>query len=53
MPILVFSMYADPVIASRALAGATGYLVRNTSAADLLEAFDKVWPDLHQPRPCA
>jgi DNA-binding NarL/FixJ family response regulator len=43
MPILVFSMHADPVIASRALeAGATGYLVKDTSAADLLEAFDKV-----------
>jgi len=43
MPILVFSMHADPVIASRALeAGATGYLLKDTSAADLLEAFDKV-----------
>lgn len=43
MPILVFSMHTDPVIASRALeAGATGYLVKDTSAADLLEAFDKV-----------
>lgn len=43
MPILVFSMHADPVIASRALEmGATGYLVKDTSAADLLEAFDKV-----------
>ncbi|MFG1343286.1 response regulator transcription factor [Xanthobacter autotrophicus DSM 431] len=43
MPILVFSMHADPVIASRALeAGATGYLVKDTSAADLLDAFEKV-----------
>lgn len=43
MPILVFSMHADPVIASRALeAGATGYLLKDTSTADLLEAFDKV-----------
>lgn len=42
-PILVFSMHADPVIASRALeAGATGYLLKDTSAADLLDAFDKV-----------
>jgi two-component system invasion response regulator UvrY len=42
-PILVFSMHADPVIASRALeAGATGYLLKDTSASDLLEAFDKV-----------
>jgi DNA-binding NarL/FixJ family response regulator len=43
MPILVFSMHADPVIASRALeAGATGYLVKDTSAADLIDAFEKV-----------
>ncbi len=42
-PILVFSMHADPLIASRALeAGATGYVSKDTSAADLLEAFDKV-----------
>lgn len=42
-PILVFSMHADPIIASRALeAGATGYLLKDTSAGDLLEAFDKV-----------
>lgn len=42
-PILVFSMHADPVIASRALeAGATGYLLKDTSASDLLEAFEKV-----------
>lgn len=43
MPILVFSMHADPVIASRALeAGATGYLLKDTSPGDLLDAFDKV-----------
>ncbi|MCL8382718.1 MULTISPECIES: response regulator [Xanthobacter] len=43
MPILVFSMHADPVIASRALeAGATGYLLKDTSPDDLLEAFEKV-----------
>jgi two-component system, NarL family, invasion response regulator UvrY len=43
MPILVFSMHADPVIASRALeAGATGYLLKDTSPGDLLEAFEKV-----------
>lgn len=43
MPILVFSMHSDPVIASRALeAGATGYLVKDTSAADLVDAFEKV-----------
>lgn len=43
MPILVFSMHADPVIASRALeAGATGYLLKDTSPDDLIEAFEKV-----------
>ncbi len=43
MPILVFSMHADPVIASRALeAGATGYLLKDTSPNDLIEAFEKV-----------
>ncbi len=43
MPILVFSMHADPVIASRALeAGATGYLLKDTSPSDLIEAFEKV-----------
>ena len=43
LPILVFSMHADPVIASRALeAGATGYLLKDTSPGDLLEAFEKV-----------
>lgn len=43
MPILVFSMHADAVIASRALeAGATGYLVKDTSASDLVDAFEKV-----------
>lgn len=42
-PILVFSMHADPVISSRALeAGATGYLLKDTSASDFLEAFEKV-----------
>jgi two-component system invasion response regulator UvrY len=42
-PILVFSMHSDPVIARRALeAGATGYLLKDTSASDLLEAFDNV-----------
>jgi len=42
-PILVFSMHADLVISSRALeAGATGYLLEDTSASDFLEAFEKV-----------
>jgi len=41
--ILVFSMHSDPVIVSRALeAGATGYVLKDTSSADLMEAFDAV-----------
>jgi two-component system, NarL family, invasion response regulator UvrY len=41
--ILVFSMHTDPVIVARALqAGATGYVVKDTSSEDFLEAFDKV-----------
>jgi len=41
--ILVFSMYSDPVIAARALeAGATGYVLKDTSADELMQAFDKV-----------
>ncbi|MBS9476374.1 response regulator transcription factor [Ancylobacter radicis] len=42
-PILVFSMHGDPVIVSRALeAGATGYVLKDTSSGALLEAFEKV-----------
>ncbi len=41
--ILVFSMHSDPIIVARALeAGATGYVLKDTSSADLLEAFEKV-----------
>jgi two-component system invasion response regulator UvrY len=41
--ILVFSMHSDPVIVSRALkAGAAGYILKDTSSRDLLEAFEKV-----------
>jgi DNA-binding NarL/FixJ family response regulator len=41
--ILVFSMHADPVIVSRALqAGATGYVVKDTSSDELMQAFEKV-----------
>jgi len=41
--ILVFSMHSDPIIAARALeAGATGYVVKDTAADELMEAFDKV-----------
>jgi DNA-binding NarL/FixJ family response regulator len=41
--ILVFSMHGDPAIVSRALqAGATGYLLKDTSPEDLLRAFGAV-----------
>jgi DNA-binding NarL/FixJ family response regulator len=41
--ILVFSMHSDPVIVARALqAGATGYVVKDTSPEHFIEAFKKV-----------
>lgn len=41
--ILVFSMHSDPMIVARALeAGATGYVLKDTSSEDLLKAFAKV-----------
>jgi len=41
--ILVFSMHNDPMIAARALeAGATGYLLKDTSSDELMEAFEQV-----------
>jgi two-component system invasion response regulator UvrY len=41
--ILVFSMHGDPMIVARALeAGATGYLLKDTSADELMKAFDQV-----------
>jgi DNA-binding NarL/FixJ family response regulator len=41
--ILVLSMHSDPIIVSRALeAGATGYVLKDTSSADLVKAFTKV-----------
>jgi len=41
--ILVFSMHADPIIVARALeAGATGYLLKDTSPEELVQAFEKV-----------
>ena len=41
--ILVFSMHADPIIVSRALAaGATGYVLKDTSSEELVDAFEKV-----------
>ena len=41
--ILVFSMHSDPIIVARALeAGANGYLLKDTSSAELLKAFETV-----------
>jgi two-component system, NarL family, invasion response regulator UvrY len=41
--ILVFSMYSDPNIVSRALeAGANGYVLKDSSSAELVKAFEKV-----------
>lgn len=41
--ILVFSMHSDPVIVARALqAGATGYVLKDTSSEELVDAFEKV-----------
>ena len=41
--ILVFSMHSDPIIAARALeAGATGYVLKDTSSDELMKAFDQV-----------
>ena len=41
--ILVFSMHSDPIIVARALeAGATGYVLKDTSSAELLKAFERV-----------
>jgi len=41
--ILVFSMHSDPVVVARALqAGATGYVVKDTSPEHFIEAFKKV-----------
>jgi two-component system invasion response regulator UvrY len=41
--ILVFSMHSDPVIVARALqAGASGYVVKDTSPENFIEAFKKV-----------
>lgn len=41
--ILVFSMHSDPNIVARALeAGATGYVIKDTSSEEFVEAFEKV-----------
>jgi two-component system invasion response regulator UvrY len=41
--ILVFSMHSDPIIVARALeAGATGYVLKDTSSEELVKAFGQV-----------
>src|SRR5262245_6142383 len=46
--ILVFSMRSDPMIVARALqAGATGYVVKDTSSEELVQAFEKVRAGAH------
>src|SRR5262245_50495812 len=46
--ILVFSMHSDPAIVARALqAGATGYVVKDTSSEELVQAFEKVRAGAH------
>lgn len=46
--ILVFSMHSDPIIVSRALkAGASGYVIKDTSSQELVDAFEKVRSGAH------
>ena len=41
--VLVFSMHSDPIIVARALeAGATGYVLKDTSSEELKKAFEQV-----------
>ena len=41
--ILVFTMHSDPIIAARALeAGATGYVLKDTSSEELVKAFERM-----------
>ena len=41
--ILVFTMHSDPIIVTRAMqAGATGYVLKDTSSEELVKAFEKV-----------
>jgi len=43
IPILVFSMHSDPIIVSRAMeAGATGYVLKDTSSDEFMQAFARV-----------
>jgi two-component system, NarL family, invasion response regulator UvrY len=46
--ILVFSMHSDPIIIARALAaGATGYVLKDTSPGELIKAFEKIRSGTH------
>jgi DNA-binding NarL/FixJ family response regulator len=46
--ILVLSMHSDPMIVARALeAGATGYVLKDTSSDEFVKAFDKVRSGSH------
>jgi DNA-binding NarL/FixJ family response regulator len=46
--ILVFSMHSDPIIVARALkAGASGFVLKDTSSHELVEAFEKVRAGAH------
>jgi DNA-binding NarL/FixJ family response regulator len=41
--VLVFSMHSDPMIVARALeAGATGYVLKDTSSNEFIKAFERV-----------
>jgi two-component system, NarL family, invasion response regulator UvrY len=41
--ILVLSMHSDPLVVARALeAGATAYVLKDSSPADFMQAFEKV-----------
>jgi DNA-binding NarL/FixJ family response regulator len=43
IPVLVFSMHGDKIIVKRAIeAGATGYLLKDTSSSEFLKAFHRV-----------
>jgi two-component system, NarL family, invasion response regulator UvrY len=48
IPILVLSMHRDPAIVRRALqAGATGYVLKDSAAGELMEAYQKVLVGKH------
>jgi two-component system, NarL family, invasion response regulator UvrY len=42
-PVLVFTMHSDPIVVSRAVeVGATGYVLKDSSPEEVLQAFNKV-----------